>query len=108
MTISIVICFGRYMFGSRYFAFLDIGSDTVYDYQTKWFSMADDFHTGHVAQWTLNNGLGASVLAQASWLDPFLWPTAVGLSPVRLSCGPDIRRPMQGLEAADFARYKVL
>lgn len=76
MSVSVLICFGKYLCGAKYFAFLDIGSDTVYDYQTKWFSMADDFSTGRVAQWTMNYGLGTSTLAQIPWLlDPFLWPT---------------------------------
>ena len=76
MAVSILVCFGSYLFGARYFAFMDIGSDTVFDYQTKWFSLADDFSAGRVAQWTLNNGVGASVSNQVTWLlDPFFWPT---------------------------------
>ena len=78
MIVSIMICFGRYMFGGRYFAFLDVGSDMVYDYQTKWFSMADDFSAGRAAAYTFNNGLGTSSLTQITWLlDPFLWPTLI-------------------------------
>ena len=75
-SVSVLLIFWNYLFGIRYFAFLDIGNDTVNIIQPGFFAIADDLAAGRTAQWTFNYGLGCSVLTYlATCVDPFVWPT---------------------------------
>ena len=76
MAISLLICFWNYLWGIKYFAFYDIGSDTVLQYQPFFHAIVDDVNMGNIGPWTFNYGLGSSTLISLSWcMDPFTWPT---------------------------------
>ncbi len=99
MFVSIIICFRTFLTGNEYFAYLDIGSDTVYVYQPFWFSIADDLKKWNISEWTMNYGLGASTLTQLSWLvDPFIWPTIVAYLLCGFSTAQVIAAWMQGVK----------
>lgn len=72
VTVTVVLIFHSYLFGSDVYAFNDIGSDTTQQYLPLYLDMLHDLRNGDFSFWNSNFGTGASILSyQSLYFDPF-------------------------------------
>ncbi|MDO4183603.1 MAG: YfhO family protein [Coriobacteriia bacterium] len=64
--------YGCFLWGSHYFAYTDVGADSIDQYVPFYLSLIDSVREGTFSMWNFDFGLGTSALGYQSWLfDPF-------------------------------------
>lgn len=72
IALGIATIYFNYFDGTSYFAYRDVGSDTVDQYVPYYLDLIRKVESGTLGTWNMNYGLGASFMSYQSWtLDPF-------------------------------------
>ena len=72
IALGIAAIYFNYFDGTSYFAYRDVGSDTVDQYVPYYLDFIRKVGSGTLGTWNMNYGLGASFMSYQSWtLDPF-------------------------------------
>jgi len=70
--ISCLIIFHRFIFGSEFPIFKDVGSDTLQQYLAHYNTIINHLRNGNLSLWDFNNGFGTSMFS-LNLFHPFLW-----------------------------------
>lgn len=69
---GLFLVYGNFYLGKAFFAYQDVGSDTIDQYIPFYVSLIDHVRAGMFSAWTFDFGLGVSLPSFQSWLyDPF-------------------------------------
>lgn len=72
ILLGCVAIYGRYLVGSRMFAYADVGSDSLEQYVPFYLSLIRSVQAHDFSGWNYVYGLGTSIMSYQSWLlDPF-------------------------------------
>ena len=72
ITVGFLTIYGRFLIEHAYFAYWDVGSDTVEQYVPFYVNLIEGIRSGNASLWNFSFGLGSSALNYQSWLlDPF-------------------------------------
>lgn len=89
IALGIAVVYLNFFTGTSYFAYHDMGSDTVDQYVPYYLDLVRKVGSGSLGTWNMNFGLGASFMSYQSWtLDPFclvIVPLTLLLGQERLS-----------------------
>lgn len=89
VALGLVAVYGSFYLGSSYFAYSDVGSDTMEQYVPYYLNLIRGVTEGTVGPWNFEYGLGTSFMSYQSWtLDPFnlvLIPLGIALGTSRLA-----------------------
>lgn len=89
IVLGIAVIYFNFFTGTSYFAYRDMGADTVDQYVPYYLDLVRKVGSGTLGTWNMNYGLGASFMSYQSWtLDPFclvIVPLTLLLGQERLS-----------------------
>lgn len=72
IALGFLVVYFNFLDGTSYFAYRDMGSDTVDQYVPYYLDLMRKISTRSLGTWNMNYGLGASFMSYQSWtLDPF-------------------------------------
>lgn len=78
-TIVILIGYGNFIYGNKYFLFYDVGADTINSYYPIYIHMIHMIKEGEFQIWDFSIGLGGNIFS--FWMqiaDPFCWLIVIG------------------------------
>lgn len=72
LALGLFTVYGNFFLGNSYFAYLDVGSDTLEQYIPYYINLLGSIRKGTLGLWNYEFGLGVSFMSYQSWtLDPF-------------------------------------